>query len=50
VPSDVSTKRLIDKIWNDYPQSDNDGNPLPRNAETEARAFSQWANDDMGAE
>ncbi len=49
-PIDGSTARLLDKIWNDYPQLDDAGKRLPRNDETEARAFSQWADDDRGAE
>ncbi len=41
--------RLIDRIWDKYSQKDADGHLLPRTPETEARAFSQWADDEEAA-
>ncbi len=51
VPASVheTMSRLIDRIWDKYPQEDADGNLLPRTPETEARAFSQWADDEEAA-
>ena len=40
--------RLMNEIWKKYPQIAEDGTPLPRNSDTEAMAYSQWANDDRG--